>query len=125
MSPETATAQTKPRVAIFTFCENPGCFVHMLLNAMDMKLRGWDVKIIIEGDSTKLVSLLRNETKPGAAEWRKALALGLVDCVCKVCAGRNGTLPAVIEQGLRTCDEMDGHPAMARYIEAGYQVITL
>lgn len=120
-----ASPKSPKKVAIFTFCESPGCFVHMLLNAMDMKLRGWDVKIVIEGDSTRLVSLLRNETKQGAAEWRKALQMGLIDCVCKVCAVRNSTLPAVIEQGLRTCDEMDGHPSMARYIEEGYEVITL
>lgn len=120
-----ANPKVPKKVAIFTFCDSPGCFTHMLLNAMDMRERGWDVRIVIEGDSTKLVSLLRNETKPGASEWRKVLQMGLVDCVCKACAARNGTLPAVIEQNLRTCDEMGGHPAMARYIEEGYEVITL
>jgi hypothetical protein len=113
------------KVALFTFCESPGCFIHMLLNAIDMKQRGWDVKVVIEGDSTKLVSLLRNETKMGSVEWHRALQAGVIDCVCKACAQRNGTLPAVIEQGLRLCDEMNGHPAMARYIEDGYEIVTL
>jgi hypothetical protein len=111
------------KIALFVFDGDPGCFIHVALNAMDMKDRGYDVKVVIEGDATKLVSLLRNETKPGALEFKKLKALGLIDCVCKACARKNTVLPAVVEQGLKPCDEMAGHPSIARYIEEGYQVV--
>jgi hypothetical protein len=111
------------RIVLFVFNGDPMCFIHVALNAMDMKDRGYDVKVVIEGDATKLVSLLRNETKPGALEFKKLKVLGLIDCVCKACAMRNTVLPAVIEQGFRVCDELSGHPSIARYIEAGYEVL--
>ena len=37
------------------------CFVHVLLNGLDMKERGYEVKVVIEGSATKLVKeRLRN-----------------------------------------------------------------
>ncbi|MEO0077827.1 MAG: cytoplasmic protein [candidate division WOR-3 bacterium] len=111
------------KVALFVFNGDPLCFIHVALNAMDMKDRGYDVKVIVEGEATKLISLLRNETKPGAAEFKKLRILGLIDCVCKACANKNTVLPAVVEQGFKVCDELSGHPSIARYKEAGYEVL--
>ncbi|HPJ30696.1 MAG TPA: hypothetical protein PLZ42_04835 [Methanothrix sp.] len=36
-----------------------------------------------------------------------------------------GSLRSAEEQGLSICDELLGHPSMARYLEAGYTVLTL
>lgn len=113
----------KPRVAIFAFNSDPVVFAHCLLNGLDMQAKGWDVKLIIEGDATKQVSLLRNETKPFASLWRKAKNAGLIDCVCEACARKNTVIPAVMEQGLKLGNDMDGHPGIARYMEQGYQVL--
>jgi hypothetical protein len=96
-----------------------------MLNAMDMKDRGYDVKVIIEGDATKMLSLLRNETKPFADVYRRFRDRGLIDCVCRACATRNGVVPVVIEQNLRLGDDMAGHPGMAAYFEQGYEIVTL
>ena len=57
------------KVALFAFKGEPMCFGHVLLNALDMKARGFEVKLIIEGEATKQVSLLRNETKPFAVSY--------------------------------------------------------
>jgi hypothetical protein len=111
------------KIALFTFDADPLYFMLVLLNAMDMKDRGYDVKVVVEGEATKLVSLLRNETKPGALEYRRAKLLGLIDCVCKGCAQRNGVLPAVVEQNLKLCEEMNGHASIARYMEQGCEVL--
>ena len=35
--------------ALFVFNGNPMCFIHVLLNALDMHIRGDTVKIIVEG----------------------------------------------------------------------------
>jgi hypothetical protein len=113
------------KLAVFAFSGDPATFAHAMLNAMDMKDRGYDVKLVVEGDATKLLSLLRNETKPFADVYRRCRGSGLIDCVCRACATRNGVVPVVIEQNLRFGDDMAGHPAMAAYLEQGYEIVTL
>jgi hypothetical protein len=113
----------KRKIALFAFNSDPVVFAHCLLNALNMQARGWEVKVIVEGDATKQVSLLRNETKPFATLWQRAKDVRVIDCVCRACAQKNTIVPAVIEQGLELCDEMDGHPSVARYIEQGFEVM--
>lgn len=113
------------KVAVFAFSGDPAAFAHAMLTAMDMKDRGYDVKVVVEGDATKLLSLLRNETKPFADVYRRFRDRGLIDRVCRVCATRNGVMPVVIEQNLKLADDAAGHPAMAAYMELGYEVVTL
>ena len=112
------------KVAVFAFSGDPASFAHAMLTAMDMKDRGYDVKAVVEGDATKLLSLLRNETKPYADVYRRFRDHGLIDRVCRACATRNGVVPVVIEQNLKFGDDMDGHPSMAGYMEQGYEVVT-
>ncbi|MBN1249136.1 MAG: DsrE family protein [Anaerolineae bacterium] len=112
------------KVALFAFNGEPMCFVHVFLSALDMAARDYDVKIIIEGSSTKTVN---DFNEPGAqfhGLYQEVKASGLIDCVCKACAAKMGALPGIEAQGLPLCSEMKGHPSMARYIDAGYQIIT-
>ena len=41
------------KVALFAFKGEPMCFIHVLLNALDMSKRGYEVKIVIEGAATR------------------------------------------------------------------------
>ena len=111
------------KVALFAFNGEPTCFVHVLLNGLDMRERGFDVKVVIEGSATKLVPDLAAPGKPFAPLYEKARDLGIVDCVCKACAKKMGTLASAEEQNLPLGDEMMGHPAAGRYMEEGYDVI--
>jgi len=113
------------RAAVFALNGEPGSFAHAMLTAMDMKNRGYDVRFIVEGKATKLLSLLRDEREPFAEAYKRFLSHGLIDCVCRTCAAKYGVLPAVMEQNLRLADEMSGHPGMARYMEQGYEIVTL
>ena len=45
------------KIAIFAFEGNPICFVHVLLNAIDLHERGEEVKIVLEGEAIKLRGL--------------------------------------------------------------------
>ncbi len=112
------------KVAFFVFNGEPMCFVHVLLNALDMNDRGYEVKIIIEGSATKLVPGLAKEDSPMHRLYEKTKGLELIDGVCKACSNKMGTLEAVKAQGLRLLDEMTGHPSMARYREEGFEIIT-
>jgi len=115
----------KKRIAIFAFNGEPRCFAHALINALDMQERGFDVKLVIEGSATKLVRKFMDATNPFYRLYEKAREAGLIDCVCKACANRMAVLPSVEAQELPVCDEMHGHPSMARYIEEGYEIIAV
>lgn len=111
------------KVALFAFNGEPTCFAHVLLNALDLKGRGYDVRVVVEGEATKQVSFLRNETKPFAGLYRRAVEAGLIDCVCRACSTKTGSLNAAIDQKLKLGDELEGHPSIGRYLEQGYEVL--
>jgi len=113
------------KTAIFTFKGNPICFVHVLLNAIDLHDRGRAVKIILEGEATKLIIDLRKPEHPLHALYEKVKKHELIDAVCRACAIKMGALEAAEAEGLKIADEMAGHIGMAPYIEKGYAIVTL
>ena len=113
------------KTAIFAFRGNSICFVHVLLNAIDLHDRGRAVKIILEGEATKLIIDLRKPEHPLHALYEKVKKLELIDAVCKACAIKMGALEAAEAEGLKIADEMAGHVGMAPYIEKGYTIVTL
>jgi hypothetical protein len=113
------------KTAIFAFKGNPICFVHVLLNAIDLHDRGRAVKIILEGEATKLIIDLRKPEHPLHALYEKVKKLELIDAVCRACAIKMGALEAAEAEGLKIADEMAGHVGMAPYIEKGYTIVTL
>jgi hypothetical protein len=112
------------KFALFVFNGDPMCFIHVLLNALDMKAKGYEAKIIIEGTSVKLIPELVKPGNPLAGLWKKNLEAGLVEGVCKACSTKLGTLEAAKEQKLPLLDDMSGHPGMSAYRDKGYEIIT-
>jgi hypothetical protein len=112
------------KYALFVFNGDPMCFIHVLLNALDMKSRGEEALIVIEGAATKLVPELAKDDFPLHVLWNKVKLAGLVAGVCKACAGKMETLDAVKAQGLTLLDEMNGHPSMARFRSDDFEIIT-
>jgi hypothetical protein len=43
------------KFALFVFNGDPMCFIHVLLNAIDMSEKGYEAKIVVEGAATKLI----------------------------------------------------------------------
>ena len=113
------------KIAIFAFKGNPICFVHVLLNAIDLHEKAGEVKIVLEGEAIKLIMDLRKQEHPLHTLYKKAKKLGLIDAVCKACAVKMGVLEAAEEEGLKIVDTMAGHVGMAPYIEKGYAIVTL
>lgn len=112
------------KVVLFAFNGEQICFVHVLLNALDMKKRGYEVKIVIEGAATKFVPELAKKENPLFALWEQARALDLLDGACKACSNKTGVLDKIQALGVVLLDDMSGHPSMTRYMENGFQVIT-
>jgi hypothetical protein len=114
----------RKKYALFAFNGDPMCFIHVILNALDMNEKGFDVRVIVEGSATKLADQFENEKNPFYEKYQELKDSGLIDCFCKACSNKMGSLKNVEELGFPTCTELLGHPSMARYIEQGYSIIT-
>lgn len=113
-----------PKIALFVFNGDPMCFIHVLLNALDMDNKGYTAEVVIEGAATRLIPDLAKADNPLHVLWEKAKAADLIAGACKACAGKMGTLDAVKAEGLALLDDMNGHPSMSAYLEDGYKVIS-
>ena len=112
------------RIALFAFNGDPMCFVHVLLNSLDMADRGYEVKLVIEGSATGLIPRFKDPHEPFRNLYSEVLARQLVDCACKACCNKTSTLESAVDVGIPLVSEMSGHPSMARYMEDGYEVLT-
>lgn len=112
------------KIALFVFNGDPMCFIHVLLNALDMRARGDDAKIVIEGAATRLLPELVKEAHPLKALWEKVKKNDCLAGVCKACAQKMETIDSAKAQGLTLLEDMNGHPSMAGFRENGYEIIT-
>ncbi len=125
------------KIALFAFNGDPMCFIHVLINAVELQENGNDVALVIEGSATKLVKLLTGgsgledfkQSNPKMFELltvnlKKVMDAGIISCVCQACASQMGVLDDVKKADLPLCAELKGHPSMSRYIEDGFDIIS-
>jgi hypothetical protein len=112
------------KIVLFAFNGDFMCFIHVLHNALDMKEKGHEVKIVIEGSATKLIPRLKKKGNPMHALYQKTKDAGLIDGVCRACSNIMETLEEAREEGIKLLDDMNGHPGIAGYIAKGFDVIT-
>lgn len=112
------------KVAMFVYNGSPFCFVHVLLNALDMHGRGDRVRIVMEGEATRLVAELETPDNWLNGLWTQARRAELVAGACNACARKLDVLEGIQASGLALLDDMKGHPGMAAYRDRGYDIIT-
>ena len=112
------------KAALFVFNGDPMCFIHVLLNGLDLAENGYDVKLIIEGSATKLIPGLDETGNPQHRLWQAVKDKGLVAGVCRACATKTGVVEASQAQDLNLLGDMSGHPARSAYLDRGYELIT-
>jgi hypothetical protein len=112
------------KTALFVFNGDPVCFIHVLLNGLDMTAKGMQARIVVEGAATALLPKLAEPQHPLHKLWEQAKSEGIVAGVCKGCAQKMGTLDEAVRQELPLLADMSGHPSMSRYIEDGFEIIT-
>lgn len=71
------------KVMLVVFNGDEMCFIHVLLNALDMAGRSCEAGIILEGASTRLIPELEKEEHFLHGLWAKAREKGLVHGVCR------------------------------------------
>ncbi len=112
------------KTVLFAFNGDPLCFIHVLLNALDLKTRNHEVGIIMEGAAVKLVPELAREDHPLHTLYQQARETGLFYGACQACSAKQGVLDAVRQEGMTMLSDMNGHPAMGGYMADGYTVIS-
>ena len=112
------------KFALFVFNGDPMCFIHVLLNALDMKEKGHAPRIILEGASVKLLPELIKTENPLNKLWTRVLDQDLMEGVCKACSNKLGTLKDAEKQGLTLLGDMSGHPSMMEYRSNDFEIIT-
>ncbi|MGQ9920778.1 MAG: cytoplasmic protein [Desulfobacca sp.] len=112
------------KVALVAFQGEAMCFVHVLLNALDLQQRGLTAKIIIEGLAVKLPADLEKAEHTFHALYLQAKEAGLIEGVCKACSAKMGVLEVNQSLGLPLLADMNGHPSLGRYLQEGYTIIT-
>ncbi len=106
----------------FAFNGNQVCFIHVLLNALDMESKGLKALIIAEGEAVRLIKDMEASENP---LYIKAKEKGLIDGICKACSAQMGVLEYNETVGIPLKDDMNGHPSMSAYVNEGYRVITM
>ena len=112
------------KTIIFAFRGDPMCFIHVLLNGIDLHERGKKGLIVIEGDAVKLVGEM---SQPGHflnMLYSKAKDLGIILGACKACSVKLKADQDITSQGFELIGDMSGHPSMGQFMEDGYTVIT-
>jgi hypothetical protein len=97
------------------------CFVHVLLNALDLAEAGNEVKIILEGESVTLPKILEEER---FGLYLKAKEKNLFAGVCYACSVQLDVLEFNKGLDYPLIKDMNGHAGMKTYIDNGYQVFT-
>lgn len=98
------------------------CFQHILLNALDLLSDSYEVKIVFEGASVKLVDVFEKENNP---LYRRAREAGIIAGVCLACSKVMNVYEQNVASGLKMLDDMSGHAGMKNYISEGYEVVSM
>ncbi len=111
------------RVALFAFQGDPVCFIHVLLNALDLAGRGHQATIVMEGSATALIPAMAGAEHPLHGLYSKAKNQGLFAGVCRACATKLGVFDAALAAGFTPLDDMNGHPSVARFLDDDFEVL--
>ena len=108
------------KVLLYAMRGEQMCFMHVLMNAMDLHQAGHEVKVIFEGASVKLPPVFEEEKTP---LYLKAKEKGLIAGICKACSKVLEVYEANVATGLPLLDDMNGHAGVKLYIDDDFQIL--
>ncbi|PHR25889.1 MAG: cytoplasmic protein [Desulfotalea sp.] len=112
------------KIALLAYNGELMCFAHVMLYALDLDKKGYEVKVVIEGSATKLITELAVPDAPFSQLFNQIKAKGLLTCICQACSQKMGTFDEAQKQGLEIVGDMQGHPSIDTFLEEGYEIIS-
>jgi hypothetical protein len=109
------------KVAIFAFRGEGPCFLHALLNAEDMRNRGLNAVVIMEGGSVKNIRAVAEGTFPVPVDKVKSL----VDCACLGCSMLFKVDGLFQQVDIRLEGGMSNHVSITDYMDKGYEILIM
>lgn len=113
------------KIALLAYNGELTCFAHVMLYALDFAKKGYEVKVVIEGAATSLITELAKPGAPFANLYSQLREKNLLTCICKACSQKMGTLAEAEKQGLAIVGDMQGHPSIEGFLSDGFQIISL
>ena len=113
------------KILFFPFRDNPLCFVHVLLNAVDLNKKGLGGQIILEGEAVTLVRLMTDTSHFLHPLYQQALEHDLFLGACRACASKLHATEIINTTNIPLIGSMSGHPAISDYVQQGYTILTL
>ena len=113
------------KVVFFAFNAEPVCFMHAILNALDLEDRGLWGEIVFEGKATELVPLIAKPDHFIHPLYEQAKNRGMFYGACQACASKINVTEAIAAEQIPLIGDMHGHPPMSTFIKQGYTIITI
>ncbi len=112
------------KIALLAYNGEFTCFAHVMLYALDFEKKGYEVRVVIEGAATGLITELATAGAPFANLYSQLREKKLLTCICKACSQKMGTLAEAEKQGLDIVGDMQGHPSIEGFVRDGFQIIS-
>ncbi|HOQ62683.1 MAG TPA: hypothetical protein PKZ39_01795 [Clostridia bacterium] len=110
------------KVLLYAMTGEKSCFMHVLLNAVQLHEGGAQVRVVFEGASVKLVKGLEDTQNP---VYLKAKQAGLLAGICLACSKTMGVYEDNLASGLPMLSDMSGHAGIKPYLDEGYEVVSI
>ena len=110
------------KVLLYAMTGEKSCFMHVLLNAVQLHEGGAQVRVVFEGASVKLVKGLEDTQNP---VYLKAKQASLLAGICFACSKTMGVYEDNLASGLPMLSDMSGHAGIKSYLDEGYEVVRI
>ena len=110
------------KILFYGMTGEKSCFLHLLMNAVQLYEGGAEVKVIFEGASVKLAAPLTKDQNP---VFMRAKNADLLAGICLACSKIMGVYEENAALGLPMLNDMSGHAGMKPYVDQGYEVINM
>jgi len=110
--------------ALFAFRGDPLCFIHVLLNGLDLHERGLGGDIVVEGDAVTLIPEMAVSGHFLHSAYIRAREAKIIHGACRACSNKLGVAAEIEREGIPLVGDMANHPSMGGFIEKGYDIIT-
>ena len=100
--------------------------LHSLLYAKELKRAGHEIVLLFDGSGTEWARALQNPAHEHHVHYEAVKKMGVVEAVCEVCAGVFKVDGDLRLMGYKCfASENEGHAGLAKWVEQGFEIITL